>query len=272
MRERKPDDDLLETLVGRRDALAALSGGSRSRRELEAELDVSKSTCHRIVRALEERGLAERVDHEWTLTGLGDVVATRTASFQRAVTAAYRLEPLVDAFASAAVDFDVELFADATLTRPQPDTLSPPINRYLELYREADAVRTIDRTSFVPPLYFEKLYELAEEGDKTAVAVLPESVVETRLTEFPDIHRAAAATREPAYRIHDGVPFGMTLYDDDHVALRAYDDESGALLLFADTDDPDAVAWARDVYDHYYEESKPLSAVDGVPDWSPDAI
>lgn len=265
-------DDVLETAFARRSVFSILSEGALRRGELESELGVSRSTCHRVVRELEENGLLERTESGWRLTELGRVVGDELTGFERAVRTAYQLEPLLETFADACVDFDVELFADATVTRAQPDDSSPPINRYLELFRDADAVRTIDRTSFMPPLYIEKVYELAREGDKEAIAVFPKSVVRKRLTEYADIHRAAAAEFDPAYRIYEDVPFGMTLYDDDHVGLRAYDDASGALLLFVDTDDPDAVSWAQDVYDHYHEQSEPLSAVDDLPDWSPEEI
>lgn len=265
-------DGVLETVLARKSVFSALSGDVLHRRELEAELDVSTSTCHRIVRSLEGHGVLERTADGCRLTALGRVVAAQTAAFEQNVRTAYRLEPLLGAFERADVDFDVALFADATVTRAEPDDPSPPINRYLELFRRADTIRTVDRTSFVPPLYVEKLFELAVEEQKDGRAIYPKSVVEKRLSKYPDIHRAAARTREPFYRVCDGVPFGMTLYDGEHVGLRAYDDETGALLLFTDTDDPDAVAWGRDVYDHYHEQSDPLSAVDELPDWTPDDI
>lgn len=266
------DDELLETAVKRRPALSALAEGPRHRRELQEALDCSKATCHRIVRSFDEKGLLRRTDRGYELTGLGRALEAQVGAFERNVLTACRLEPLLEAFESAPVDFDLEPFADATVTRPEPDDPSPPIHRYLELFREARRIRTLARTSFVPPLYIEEIFEAAFEGNSEGgIAIYPKSVVEKRYEEYPEIHRRVAEEGIPIrYRVYDTCPFGMTIYDDDHVGLRAYDEDTGVLVLFADTDDPGAVAWAEDVFEYYYERSEPLSAFDEFPDWVPE--
>lgn len=265
------DDDLLRTAVTRKEALAALADEPHHRRDLQERLGVSKTTCHRIVRALDERGLVRRTDRGYELTELGIAVAGQVDRFEANVRLAYQLEPLLDAFETAAADLDVELFADATITRPRPDDPTAPAHRYLELFREADTVRTLDRSSFLPPLYIREIVDSVIEGAVTAEAILPTSVVRTRIEEFTDTHRRLAeAADRSGYRLYDTVPFGITLFDD-RVGLRAYDDETGSVLVFADTDDPETVDWARAVYRHYRERSRPPSAVEGFPDWVPEA-
>lgn len=265
------DDELLQTAVTRRRALAALAEEPQHRRDLEERLDVSKTTCHRIVRALDERGLIRRTDRGYELTELGSVVEEQVDRFETNVRLAYRLEPLLDAFGPAAVDIDVELFADATITHPRPDDPTAPAHRYLELFRGSDTVRTVDRASFLPPLYISEVVDSIVEGDVSAEAILPTSVVRNRIEEYADSHRRLAEEADRSgYRIYDTVPFGMTLFDD-HVGLRAYDGETGSVLVFADTDDPETVAWARDVYRYYRERSRRPSEVEGFPDWVPEA-
>ena len=144
------DDDILEIAVNRRSVLAVLAREPHDRRALEESLAVSKATCHRIVRSFEEWGLIRRTDRGYELTEVGAEVAAQLEAFERNIETAYRLTPLLEAFESAGVDFDVELFTDATVTRPEPDDPSPPVHRYLELFQEAESVRTIARTSFVP--------------------------------------------------------------------------------------------------------------------------
>lgn len=264
------DDELLELAVQRRPVFTALAEEPRHRRELQEELDLSKTTCHRIIRSLDEWDLVQRSDRGYQLTELGRVVEAQVRNFDRTVRTACRLRPLLDAFGAAEVDFEVELFSDATVTRPEPEDPTPPISRYLELFRAAESVRTLDRTSFIPPLYIEEIFELALEDGKHGLAIYPPSVVRKRYDEYPDIHRRAVAREgRPLYRVYDAVPFGLTLYDDDRVALRAYDDETGALVLLADTGDPDAVSWAEDVFRHYYERSAPPDAFDEFPEWVP---
>lgn len=262
--------DVLETAVERRRALSALADGPLHRRELQAELDVSKTTAHRIVRTFDEQGLLRRTDDGYTLTALGDVVAQQADRFTTNLEVTYRLAPLVEAIETADLAFDPERFADATVTEPRPDDPSPPVNRYLELFRQSERIRTLDRTSFIPPLYIEEIFELSFEGDKAGLAIFPRSVVEQRLEEYPEIHRRAVEQdKGPIYRVCEDVPFGLTIYDTDHVALRAYDDDTGALLQLVDTADQPAVDWAEDVFETYRDRSVPAGAVEELPDWLP---
>jgi len=266
------DDELLETVIARSDILGALADGPCHRRELQDRFDVSKTTCHRIVRSLDERDLIRRTDRGYELSELGTTIWTQVKTFEGNVRTAYRLQPLYEALESTQIDLEVELFADATITRPLPEDPSPPVHRYLELFRDAETVRTLDRSSFIPPLYVEEIFEVALERDGAGIAIYPLSVVEARYEKYPDVHREVAETGlDIRYRVHDDVPFGMSIYDDDHVGLRAYDGDTGALHLFADTDDPAAVDWAIDVFDRYYEESEPPSAFDELPDWVPES-
>ncbi|MEF8813920.1 MAG: helix-turn-helix domain-containing protein [Halovenus sp.] len=273
MGELEFDDEILETAVQRKPVLAVFAEEPRYRRELQEALDYSKATCHRIIRSFDERGLLRRTDDGYELTELGQAVAAQVEAFERNIRTAYQLNPLLEAFDSVAVDFDVELFTDATIVRPQPDDPSPPVHRYLELFREARSVRTLARTSFVPPLYLDEIFETAFTDDKKGgIVIYPKSVVEKRYAEYPEWHRKVAEQGIPLrYRIYDRSPFGMTIYDDDHVGLRAYDEETGTLVLFADTDNPAALSWAEDVFDYYYERSEPLGAFDSFPDWVPDS-
>ncbi len=133
-------------------------------------------------------------------------------------------------------------------------------------------MRTIARTSFIPPLYLEEIFSSAFDDEmKGGIVIYPKSVVEKRYSEYADWHRRVAEEGLPIrYRIYERTPFGMTIYDDDHVGLRAYDEATGTLVLFADTDDPEAVSWAEDVFDYYYERSEPLSAFEEFPEWVPE--
>lgn len=266
------DQDVLETAVARKPALAALAEEPHHRRELQEALDLSKTTCHRIVRSFDEKGLLRRTDRGYELTRLGEVVETQVDRFDANVRAAYRLRPLLEAFEPTDVAFDVELFTDATVTRPRPDDPSPPMNRGWERFREAEleTIRIVDGTQFAPPLYERSVIETAIESEVTGEAIIPRSYAEHLVSEYPDLHRAFEGEgARVRYRIHDDIPFGMTLHDE-YMELRAYDDETGSLLLFVDTDDPDALAWGEEVYEHYHEKADPPSAVESLPDWLPD--
>lgn len=266
------DADLLETAVTRKPVLEALAGEPHHRQELQDELDLSKTTCHRIVRSFDDYGLLRRTDRGYALTPLGRRVADAVDRYDETVRAAVSLEPMLGAFADAPVEFPVELFADATVTRPDSDDPSMPVDRACELFFESDSnwVRTLDCSQFIPPVFMAEVFEAGIEEGLEGEFVFPASVARERIERFEEYHRmipeADAAIR---YLIHDGVPFGMSLYEG-HVDVRAYDDETGAPVMLVDTDDSDAVAWAEDVFELYRERAKPPSAVEEIPDWLPE--
>lgn len=266
------DADLLETAIRRKPVLEALTSEPHHRQELQDELDLSKTTCHRIVRTFDEHGLLRRTDRGYALSTVGEHVAEEVAQFDESVRTAYRLEPLVDAFADAPVDFPVELFADATVTRPADGDPMQPVDRACELYFDSDSntIRSLDRSLFIPSVFIEEVFEAGIEDELVGEFIFPASVARERIGETEEFHREMpdlpAAVQ---YRIHEDVPVGMSLYDD-YVDLRAYDDETGSPVLLVDTGDPEAVAWAEEVYEYYRERSEPASAVEAIPDWLPE--
>lgn len=267
------DDQLAETALRRGEFLRFMADKPRTRHDIQEALDISKATCHRIVRGFEDDALLARVDDGYELTGFGRAVAAEVDDYETALRLGQKLRPLLEAFDATPFEFDVDLFADASVTRSHPDDPARPIHEYLKLYENTAVIRTLARTSFVPRLYLEELFEqFFEVDDKRGVVIYPKSAVEDRYTEYRDAHRRVAEEDLPLrYRVYDRSPFGMTIYDRDHVALRGYDAETNVLQLVAHTDDQDAVAWAEEVFDRYYDRSRPLSAFDTFPDWVPDS-
>lgn len=266
------EEELLETALARREALAALSDGPRHRRDLEANLDVSKTTCHRIVRTFDEQGLLRRTEQGYELTEKGNRLETHVHEFYTKTRAVFLLEPLLTAFTGAGVEFDIEAFADARITRPDPDDPTLPLDREFALFRDAECFSVVDCNQHVPSLYLEQVFEISVEHGKQAEHIAPKSVIEKRLMEFPELHKRHPDVEATlTYRVCEEPTFGLTLYDREHVVLRAYDGETGSIELLVDSDDRDAVTWAEDVVDYYRERAEPPSAVDDLPAWTPDA-
>ena len=264
------DDDLLETAVVRKPVLEALATAPRHRRELQAELGLSKTTCHRIVRTFDDEGLLRRTDEGYELTPFGRAVAEQVDRFDSTVRTAFELRPLLAAFESADVTFDVDLFADATVTKPEPGDPYPFVDRSMELFRNSETIRVIDRTQFIPPLYVEKALENAIETGMRGEFVVPKSIALEDMTELADLQRRVAEGEATGkWFVYEDAPFGMALYDD-RVDLRAYDPETETPALLVDTDDPDALEWAEDVYERYREKAEPAASFAEFPDWMPD--
>lgn len=266
------DEDLLEIAVERRSVLATLAGSPRHRRELQEELDISKTTCHRIVRTFDDRGLLRRTDRGYTLSKKGDLVAEQVDQYYRKMRAACLVEPIAAAFEETQFDFALELFADARVTRPEPDNPTLPINRDFQIFRDSTTHRKVDYNQYVPPFYIEQLADIVLEQGMRFEHILPKELVEQQLSQLPDLHKKQVRGEIEAqikYQICEEIPFGMTIYDRSHVVLRAYDDETGSIEVMVDADDPDAVAWAEGVYEHYRERADPPEECDDLPGWTP---
>ncbi|ELY63209.1 helix-turn-helix transcriptional regulator [Natronococcus jeotgali] len=248
--------DLIE-LVRREPVLDVLrEEGPIDRRELEQRLDVSRSTVHRFTRSLRENGLIERTDSEFVLTPLGEVAAEEVTEFQSAIETAWELAPILRAAAAHDIEIDIKLFTDATVTSAVPGDPYRPVNRFMSLVKSTDTLRGLDPAS-INPLHIDELYDRIRNGMKTE-AVYPSAVAKDLLTSHPKRAQTILESGHLTLWTHDDLPFGLTLCDD-RIGVGIYDDETGLLRTYADTDAPTAREWAEDVYTDYRADATPLT-------------
>ena len=262
------DTERLVELVRRAPVLAALQEAeSMDRRELEAHLDVSKSTVHRLTRSLRERGLIEREAGAFVLTPLGAVCATEVTAFAATIEAVWDLAPVVAAAHANDIAFDVRAFADATVTTAAPGNPYRPVERFMTLVGSTDELRGLDPAT-INPLHIDALYERIVEGMATEV-VFPPSVVEGLLDANPERAERVFASGNFSILVHDDLPFGLTLCAE-RVGVGIYDEDTGLLRTYADTDAPAAREWAEDLYASYRTAATPLGDHADLSRLSPD--
>lgn len=264
------EEGVLTTAIERKPVLEAIADEPHHRKELQEELDISKTTCHRIVRTFDNMGLLRRTERGYTLTELGKVVYGQVDQFESDVRTGYQLQPLIEAFERTDISFEFDWFRDATVTSPEPGNPYPFIDRTLELFRESNTIRVIDCNPLVPPVYVEQMLEIALETGMRGEFVVTEEIALGNMEQFPELQRMVAESEETSgeYRVHDDILFGMALYDD-HLDVRVYDDDTGTPILYVDTDNPDALNWAEEVYEEYYENAEPAELLEEFPDWAP---
>lgn len=268
------DDDLLKLAVTRKDALAALSEKPWRRGALQEELDVSKTTCHRILRSFDERGLVRRTEAGYELTLFGHIVAEQTATFEERVARAAEMRQLLELFETSdgavtndgGEPFEFDVVTDVEWTVAADQSFS--IDRGIDRVEGVDVLRVLDWTS-VPDLYHEKILRILADNAARVESIYPKSEVKDRLDRFPELHdELLEKGARPRYWVYDDVPtWGMSIYDDALVELRAYDRQSAAYVLDATADDPDAVDWALDVFAEYRDRAVALTEIDDLPDW-----
>lgn len=260
-------DSLIE-LVRRAPVFTALRERPMDRRELQNHLDVSRPTVHRLTRALDDRGLIERVDGEFTLTALGEVVGAATEAFEREVAVAHHIAPILPAVSEERPSFDPAAFADATVTSVEPGNPYRPVNRFMSLVAETDTLRGLDPAS-INPLHLDDIHDRILDGMVTE-AVFPPAVVEGLFESVPERIERAFASGNLELHTHESLPFGLTLCDE-RVGVGVYDDETGLLCTYVDTDAPAAYEWGEAVYTNYHNAATPLAEHDDLAAFAPDA-
>lgn len=253
--ERLATDRLIE-FIRYRPVLEALFQTPLDRQEIERRLDISRATSHRFTKRLIELGVVEKTDGEFRLTGYGEVVVDETFRYETNVRVARQLTPLLDVICEYHREFVIGPFADATVTTADPEDPYRPVNRFVSLARESEIFRGFNTTQMVP-LSMEGFHRELIEDTETEVIYLP-AAVETLLETYPERAAKAMERGHLALRSRDALPYGLAIFDE-RVGIGGYDEETGTLRVFVDTDAAIAREWAESVYELYREDSEPFS-------------
>ncbi|WP_231188376.1 MarR family transcriptional regulator [Haladaptatus sp. DYF46] len=252
---RMETDELID-IIRHREVLEALVTDSLDRNELEARLDISRATSHRFTRWLENHDLAERVDNEFTLTGTGQVYADAIIHLERDLRAATVLAPLLESICEAHREFVVAPFADGTVTTATPEDPYAPFTRFVQLLQESNTLRGFNTTHMFPPT-LEKPSDQLFDDLEVELIYLPD-VVDTLFGTHPDRLRDAIDAGHLTLRTREALPYGLAIFDD-RVGIGGYDDQTGIMRVFVDSDSAIARGWAERVFETYRDHSEPIS-------------
>ncbi|MDS0474010.1 transcriptional regulator [Natrinema sp. 1APR25-10V2] len=247
-------DELID-IIRHREVLEALATEPLDRNDLEAQLDVSRATSHRFTRWLADHDLAERVDNRFTLTGKGQVYADAIVHLERDLRAATVLAPLLESICEAHQEFVVAPFADGTVTTTTPEDPYAPFTRFLQLVRESDTLRGFNTTHMFPPALEETSGQLFD-GLEAELIYLP-GVIDSLFETHPDRLRDAIDAGHLTLRTREALPYGLAIFDD-RVGVAGYDEQTGIMRVFVDSDSAIARGWAERVFATYREHSDPI--------------
>ena len=249
--------DLLGDIVRHGPVLEVLLEEPLDRREIEACLDISRATSHRYTQWLDEQGFVEKVDGRFQLTWRGTVIAEEVLRFEANVRTAHRMTPLLEAVCEDHRDFVLEPFVDARITVAEPDDPYKPIERFIALVSKSDTFRGFNTTHMAPLILGDFHQQVFGETD-TEIIYLPH-IVERLLKTYPERAQEAIDRGHLALRMRDELPYGLALFDE-RVGIGGYDETTGLMQVFVDTDAPIAVEWAERVYTSVRADSSPLDA------------
>lgn len=223
-----------------------------TRRELQDRLSVSRATCHRHTRKLQELGLIERLDGPFQLTEAGRLLTNSLTTFKQEVRSTLQLAPVLDAVGEAPVEIDAEAFTDAIVTSAERGDPYSPIARFLTLVRGTKTLRGFDIDG-IAPLYLDEIQRRIVDGMETKDVVLPVAVKDS-LDTYPEKCLEACVSGNLTLKLHDELPFGLAIFDE-RVGVGVCEPDTRQLRVFVDTDSPEVLEWAEAVYQIYNSEA-----------------
>jgi predicted transcriptional regulator len=235
--------------------LRTLADEPHTRRDLVDVTDASRPTVGRILDDFGERGWVERDGRRYELTPSGRLLTGAFADLLDVVEAEQGLRAAVAWLPTERIGFEIEQFADADVSVPEPGYSHRPVNRFVELVADADSARGFG-VATLAPMSAETLLSKARAGTDVEV-IYPRAVLEEILRSNAEAARDAMDRGTLVPMTHEDLPCGLYVFDD-RVVLGGYDRETGVLRVVVDTANPDAVEWADALYARYRREAEPF--------------
>lgn len=250
------DTDLLGDIVRHRPVLETLLlEGPLDRREIEERLDISQATSHRFTRWLDEQGYVEKISGRFQLTGTGEATTAYLLRFEANVRTSNRLAPLLDVICEDHQEFVVEPFLDATVTIAEPNDPYRPVERFVSLLGESKTFRGFN-TTHMAPLVLGGFHQQVFEKTDSEIIYLPQ-IVKKLFETYPEQATEAIEHGHLTLRTRDDLPYGLAIFDE-RVGIGGYDEASGLMKVFVDTDAPIAREWTERVYASVRADSDPI--------------
>jgi predicted transcriptional regulator len=251
--------EFLALSSNRVEVLGLLADDRHTRGELAEATGASQATLGRILGDFEERSWIRRESGEYVATATGRLVAAGFTDLLDILETERELRDVVRYLPTHAMDFDLRRLADATVTRPTETRPNAPVQRLLDLLRDAEEVRAFSHAFNEQSLSV--IERRVADGELSFRAVLARSAVDALADDATLRDRLASllAEEDADVRVREeGIPLAVTVADDVvHLLLR---DENGVLQASVDTDDAAVCSWAHDTFDHYWRGATPVDA------------
>ncbi|MBV0901039.1 helix-turn-helix transcriptional regulator [Haloarcula salina] len=250
--------EFLALSANRVDVLRLLSESAHTRGKLAAETGASQATLGRIIEDFEDRSWIRREGGAYVATATGRIVAEGVTDLLDILDTERDLRGIVRYLPSDAMDFDLRHLADATITTPSQTRPNAPLQRLLDLLRDAEDVRTFSHAFNDQTL--EIVRERVSAGEQTFRGVFSPHAIEALAADDQLSGRLRRLLGEPdaAVRVRPaGVPLAVMVADDVvHLLLR---DEDGVLRAALETTNPEVRAWAERSFERYWADADPVS-------------
>jgi len=236
---------------------ALQEGGTVGKDELSRKLNVSRTTQMRNHRALESHGWIEETSQGYRLSPCGSYVAEELLDLVDTVTAAKRLQPVLQWLDPDDVDLDLSALSDAKITLSTATNPYAPVEAHVDKLRSATFARAL--LPEVGRAAAEASLERVRSSGSQFEAILTERVANRVTTDsrFTDVVEAARnLDRYDIYVTTATVPYYLGIVDET-VQLGVSDDNHLPRALLEISSDS-VREWADEQYSTYRTRATPL--------------
>lgn len=261
-----PSDDAAQFLAGapdRRRLLARLARGPAAPAELADELDLSRRSVQRHLGKFVDRGWAESSGGTYRPTVAGELVVEEHTTYLDALDRIDAFGPFLRHLPDRTHAPDPRWLEDAALTAASPENPQAPVRRYIDSVRSFDTERIRMISPVLSRLFHDAHAELAFAGVHTELVLSAATIRRARELNPAEFEVVVSVGVLDLYRHPEDVAFGLTV-GDDRVLMGAYDGE-GQLKACVESDHPEFVRWAGELFERYRDRSDAVESSVSLP-------
>jgi predicted transcriptional regulator len=247
----------LASSTNRVQVLTALVDRKATRRELQEEVDCSRSTVARILNEAQSREWVDSEGSRYWLTPLGEAMVTDFRSYVETVDAYQHLGELVNHLPPPVFSLDVRHLRDAEVVEVTAENPAAPFTRSLELFRDASEYRGLNNAGL--PDHVRVLRDRVEAGHLEFTQVLESDFIET-IRADPD-RTAVWTALEDSVRVYDGV-VPINLHIVDGMVLVWLGENRSEVVGLLVSESPAVLSWAESLYEEYRAGAEPLGELE----------
>lgn len=235
--------------------LTALGDGEASRRDLQEEVDGSRSTVARILDEAQSRAWVDSVGSRYWLTPLGEQMVTNFRVYLETVKGLQHLGEMVNQFPPPLLSIDFRHLRDAEVIEPTPENPAAPFTKGLELFQEATEYRGLTHTAF--PHFTKALRDGLEEGRVNCEGVIEKAFIETVRDDPERLALWRSFVDTGTTWVYDGtVPISLHIIDGQVLVwLGETRGEVAGILL---SENRTVADWGVSLFERYRSRSEPL--------------
>ncbi len=231
--------------------------GRLTERELRGRVEGARTTVHRNLDKLCERGWVRQSGGQYSITTAGEFVVDEFLELVDTVETASRLQPFLECVPGEALDLELRWLRDAELTTPEPGNPLATVNRHVERIEEASRLNALLPVAGLHP--YEIVHERVCRGVMEVECIASPSVAETVLSDpdFADLTAEMLDTGQfELYTCDERIPYYLGILDD-RVEIGVDDDGSPAGIL--GTTSENVYEWAETKYAEYRSAADPVT-------------